>query len=100
MDAPLQTLTNQGSDQAVTLPDCRGDDKPEIPLAIVGAGCIQDTIALHIHHDGVDGAFVAARIHAHAAHNVAAGLGSLLDQGGADGSASESRKVQRSGVVN
>ncbi len=92
--------TDESSDQAITLADLTGDDEPEIPLAVVGAGGIQNAITLQIDHDGMDGALVAAGIHAHAPNDVGAGLGTVLNQGGADGGAGESGEVHRSGVVN
>ena len=99
-DPPRIVSPDQGSDQAITLADLTGDDEPEIPLAVVGACGAQNAIALQIHHNGVDGALVALRIHAHAPHDVGAGLGTVLDQGGADGDAGESGEVHWSGVVN
>jgi hypothetical protein len=97
---PPYGSTDHGSDQAITLADGSGQDEPFIPLAIGGAGGVQDTLALHVHHNGVNGAFVAARVQSHAPHDVGAGLGPLLDQGAADGGAGESGEVHRGGVVN
>jgi hypothetical protein len=91
---------DQSSDQAVPLADCCGDDEPQIPLAIIGTGGTQDAVTLQINHNGVNGALVAAGIHSHSPHDVGAGLGSLLDQGGADCGAGQSGEVHWSGVVN
>jgi len=97
---PLRESADQGGDQTIPLADRGGDDEPQIPLAIVGAGGAQDAVALQINHNGVDGALVAAGVHSHAPHDVGAGLGSLLNQGGADCGAGQSGEVHWSGVVN
>ena len=92
--------SDQGSDQAITLADAIPPDEPQITLAVLVVRCSQDTIALHVHHDGVNGALVAAGIESHAVNDVRAGLGSVLNQRGADCSAGECGEVHRSGVVN
>jgi len=48
----------------------------------------------------MDGALVAAGIHAHGANQVAAGLRTLLDQDAANHGTGEKVKVHRCGVVN
>ena len=97
---PPYGSTDQGSDQAVTLADAVPPDKPLVTLAVGAAGGAQDTVALHVHHNGVDGAFMAAGIHAHAADDLRACLIAVLNQDGANGGAGESGEVHRSGVVN
>ena len=96
----MRGSTDQGSDQAVTLADAVREDAPAVTLAVLGAGCGEDPCILQIHHDGVNGSLVAAGIQSHAAHKVAAGLGSLLDQGRTHGGADDGAEVHRSGVVN
>ena len=91
---------DQGGSESITLADLTGDDEPEIPLAVVGACGTQNAITLQIDHHGVNGALVALRIHAHAPNDVGAGLGTFLNQGGADSDAGESGEVHWSGVVN
>ena len=98
--APPWESADQRRDQAVPLADCCGDDEPQIPLAIIGTGGTQDAIPLQINHNGVDGALVVAGVHSHSPHDVGAGLGSLLNQGGADCGAGQSGEVHWSGVVN
>ena len=97
---PLRESADQSSDQAVPLADGIGIDEPLIPLAVAEAPCVDDAIPLHVHHDGVDGALMAAWIQSHAPHNVGAGLGTVLNQGGADCGADQSGEVHWSGVVN
>lgn len=97
--APRSVSPDQGSDQAVTLADLIGVDEPQIaPLTLHGGA--QSALPLQIDHNGVDGALVALGIESHAAHDVGASLGTVLDQGAADGDAGESGEVHRSGVVN
>ncbi len=91
---------DQGSDQAVALADLSGEDVPGAALAVAGTDGIQGALTLQIDHNGVDGALVASRVHAHAAHQVATGLRTLLNQDAADSDAGEKVKVHRSGVVN
>jgi hypothetical protein len=43
---------------------------------------------------------MALRVESHAPHDVGAGLGSLLNQSGADGDAGQSGEVHWGGVVN
>ena len=92
--------TDHGSDQAVTLADGIGADAPQITLAILGASGSQNPCILQINHHGVNSALVALRVQTHAAHKVAAGLWTMLDQGGANGGADDGAEVHRSGVVN
>lgn len=98
--SPRMGSTDHGSDQAVTLADCGRIDPPLIALAVTVTGCKQNAIALHIHHNGVDGALMALGIQSHAPHNIRACLGSLLDEDDANSSADDGGEVQRSGVVN
>ena len=76
--------SRDGSDQAVALANLIKVHKPQIPLAVIGTGCGQGACLLKINHKGMDGALVTARIQTHRAHKVAAGLGSVVDQAGAD----------------
>ena len=99
-ERPPYGSTDQGGDQAVTLADAVPPDKPLVTLAVGAAGGAQNTVALHVHHNGVDGAFMAAGVHAHAADDLRAGLVTVLHQDGADGVAGEKVKVHLSGVVN
>jgi len=73
-----------GSSDAVPLADRGRHDEPEVALAAVGAGSIQSAVLLHVNHEGVDGALVAAGVHAHGANQVAAGHRAVFDQAGAD----------------
>ena len=73
-----------GSSDAVPLADRGGHDEPEVALAVIGAGGIQDACLLQVHHHGVDGALMAAGVHAHGANQVAAGHRAVVDQAGAD----------------
>ncbi len=81
--------SDQGSNQAVPLADGVGQDEPDIPLAVVAAGGVQDTLLLQVNHQSVNGALVAPGIQSQGAHQVGAGLGTVLDQGGADGGADQ-----------
>ena len=81
--------THQSGNHAVTLADCCGVDEPLIPLAVAQADRIDDAVVLHIHHHGMDGAFVAAGIHAQGANQIGAGHGSVADQSRANGSADD-----------
>ncbi len=87
--APRRESTDHGSDQAVTLADCLRIDKPQIPFAVVCSGGAQDAVTLQINHNGMDGALVALRVHAHAPDDLRAGLGTLLNQGAANGGADQ-----------
>ena len=73
----------------------------EVPLAALAADgvdlCPELPIALQIDHHGVDGAFVALGVHAHAANDLRAGLGTVVQQGGADSDAGEG--VEHGSVV-
>jgi len=86
---PCIVSPDEGSSEAVPLADLIGADEPEIPLAVAAAGGIQNAILLEVNHKGVDGALVAAGIETQFPHKVAAGMGSALDQGGADGGAED-----------
>jgi hypothetical protein len=77
--APRIVSSDQGSDQAVTLADCGRIDPPQIALAVTVTGCKQNAIALHVHHNGVDGALVALGIQSHAPHNIRACLIAVLN---------------------
>ena len=92
--------TDQGGDQAIPLADGSGIDEPGATLAVAGADGVNDALPLHVHHHGVNGALVAAGIHAHGANQVAACHGALLNQDAADGGAGESGEVHWGGVVN
>jgi len=88
-----------GGGKAITLADRGGHDEPEVALAAVAAGGIQNACLLQVNHHGVDGAFVAAGVHAHGANQVAAGHRAVVDQVGADRGADDGGE-HRSGVVN
>lgn len=92
--------TDQGSDHTVTLADGVRKDAPGATLAIAGADGVQNALALQIDHNGVNGALVALRIHAHGADQIRARLRTLLDQDAADHGAGDQVEVHRSGVVN
>lgn len=86
METPLlQTLTEQSSSNAVTFADAVAPDEPLIPFAILGTGGTQDAVFLHVHHQGMNGAFVPAGVQTHATNDFGAGLGTVLNQGAADG---------------
>ncbi len=93
--SPRIVSSDQGRDQAVTLADCGRIDPPQIALAVTVTGCKQNAIALHVHHNGVNGALVALGIQSHAPHNIRACLIAVLNQVGADGSADDAVKVHR-----
>ena len=97
---PPYGSTDQGSDQAITLADGGRVDKPGATLAVAGADGIQDALTLHLNHESVNRALVLAGIETHAAHDLRAGLGTVLNQGGADSGADDGAEVHRSGVVN
>ncbi len=90
--------SRDGSNQAVTLTDRGGNNEPQVALTIVGAGGIQDAFLRQVNHQGVDGALVAAGIQTHGTDQIGAGLGTVLDQVGADGSADDGGE-HRSQVV-
>ena len=48
----------------------------------------------------MDGPLVPFRVQSHTSHKVAASLGTLLNQSGADRGAGDGREVHLSGVVN
>ena len=73
-----------GGSDAVPLADRGGHDEPQVALAVIGAGGIQNACLLKVNHHGVDGAFVATGVHAHGANQVAAGHRAVVDQAGAD----------------
>ena len=98
--SPRIVSSDQGRDQAVTLADCGRIDPPQIALAVTVTGCKQNAIALHVHHNGVNGALMALGIQSHAPHNIRACLGSLLDEDDANSGADDGGEVHRSGVVN
>ena len=74
VEVPLATLARDGVDL-----------RPELP------------IALQIDHHGVDGALVALGVHTHATDDLRAGLGTVVQQGGADSDAGEG--VEHGSVV-
>ena len=53
------------------------------------AGGGEDALLLHVHHQGMDGALVAAGVKTHRAHQVGAGHGAIVDQVSADGGADD-----------
>jgi hypothetical protein len=88
--SPRIVSPDQGSSKAVTLADLIDADEPQIPLARgIVAGGAQDAITLQVHHQGVDGALVAAGIQTQFADQIGAGMGTALDQGGSDGGAED-----------
>jgi len=82
---PLIVSPDQGSSESIPLADHSGVNEPQVTLAIIGSGGAQDAILLHVNHKGVDGSLVAAGIESQFPHQIGAGMGSTLDQGGADG---------------
>jgi hypothetical protein len=82
--APTRSDACHGGGKAITLADRGGHDEPEVALAAVAAGGIQGACLLHVNHEGVNGALVAAGVHAHGANQVAAGHRAVVDQAGAD----------------
>ena len=85
----------QGGGKAITLADRGGHDEPEVALAVVAAGGVQDALPLHFNHESVNGALVLARVHSHASHDVGAGLGTVLNQCAADCGADDGAEVHR-----
>lgn len=98
--APRIVSPEQGSGKTITLADRSGENVPGAALAVAGTDGIQGTLTLKIDHHGVDGALVAAGIHAHGANQIGAGLRSLLNQDAANHGAGDQVEVHRSGVVN
>jgi hypothetical protein len=82
--APGGSDACHGSSDAVPLADRGGHDEPQVALPIIGAGGIQNACLLKVDHEGVDGALMAAGVHAHGANQVAAGHRAVVDQAGAD----------------
>lgn len=76
------------------------EDAPGAALAVAGADGVQRALTLQIDHNSVDGALVAAGIHAHTADQIRAGLRTLLDQDAANHGAGDQVEVHRCGVVN
>ena len=91
---------DQGSNQAIPLADLMIIDKPFCPLAIAGTDGVNSALPLHLNHNGMNGALMAAGIQTHAPHNIGARLGTVLNQGGANGGANQGGEVHRGGVVN
>jgi hypothetical protein len=75
---------DQGSSETIPLPNRSGNRKPQIPFPIVSTGRGDASSSLQINHKGMDGSLVAAGIQTQGAHQVGAGLGTFLDQLGAD----------------
>lgn len=92
------SLPDQGSSEAVPFADRCGINEPQIPFAVAVAQGIDDPLLLHVYHHSMDCALMAAGIHSHTPHDVGAGLGTILDQGGADSDAGQSRKVHWIGL--
>ena len=95
IESPRIVSSDQGSDQAIPLSDCGRIDPPQIALAVTVTGCKQNAIALHIHHNGVNGALMALRVQSHALDDLRACLIAVLNQGGANGVAGDQVKVHR-----
>ena len=85
--------TDHGGDQAVTVADRCREDKPQITLPIVGACGGDDTLTLQINHNSVNGALMAAGVQTHTPNDVRAGLGTVLNQGAANGDAGQGGEV-------
>lgn len=84
--------------EAVTLADVVDIKVPLAALARDGVDlCPELPIALQIDHHGVDGALVALGVHTHAANDLRAGLGTVVEQGGTDSDANEG--VEHGSVV-
>ena len=99
-ERPLRESTDQSSGESITLADCSRHNEPEVALAIVATGGVQDTLTLHFNHESVNSSLVLARVESHATHKVGAGLRSLLNQCAADCGADDGTEVHWSGVVN
>lgn len=95
---PESLRSHKDCGEAVTLADVI---HIKMPLAALAADrvdlCPELPIALQIHHHGVDGALVALGVHTHAANDLRAGLGTVVQQGGTDSDADEG--VEHGSVV-
>ena len=87
--------TDESSDQAITLADGSRVDKPCAPIAVAEADGIQDAFTLHLNHESVNSALVLAGIQSHAAHDLRAGLGTVLNQGRTDSGADDGAEIHR-----
>jgi hypothetical protein len=94
-ERPVRESTDQGSGESITLADGGRNHEPQITLAVVGACGVQDALTLHFNHESVNRALVLARVETHATHKVGAGLGTVLNQGGADCGADDGAEVHR-----
>jgi len=92
---PVRESPDQHGGESITLADCSGHDEPEVALAVIGACGAQNALTLQIHHNGVDGALMAAGVHAHTPHNGGACLGTVLDESAADSGAGDGAEVHR-----
>ena len=99
-ERPVRESTDHGGDQAVTLADGAGQDVPGAALAVASADGVQDALTLHLNHESVNRALVLAGVESHALHDLRAGLGTVLNQSGADCGADDGAEVHRCGVVN
>ena len=95
----ISSDNGDGGGDAINPADAIEIHKPQIPLAIIGSGGAQNACLFQINHKGVDGALVTARVQTHRAHKVAAGLGSVVDQAGADRGADDRSEHDRFGIV-
>lgn len=95
---PQSLRSHKDCSEAVTLADVIHVEVPLATLAADGVDlCPELPIALQIHHHGVDGALVALGVHTHAANDLRAGLGTVVQQGGTDSDANEG--VEHGSVV-
>jgi len=95
---PQSLRSDEDCSEAVTLADGAHVKMPLAALPRDGVDlCPELPIALQIDHNGVDGALVALGVHAHATDDLRAGLGTVVQQGGADSDADEG--VEHGSVV-
>ena len=92
-DCSPRIVSPDQSSEAIPFADGGGIDEPLVPLAIAEAHGVDDALPLHVYHHSVDCALVAAGIQSHALDDLRAGLGTVFNQGGADGVAGESGEV-------
>ena len=95
----ISSDSREGSDQTIALSDLLKVHKPQIPLSVIGTGGGQGARLFQINHKGVNGALMATGVKTHRAHKVAAGLGAIVDQAGADRGADDRSEHDRFGVV-
>ena len=92
--------SDQSSDQAITLANRGWHDEPEVALAIISASGGDGSLPLEIAHNRVNRPLVAAGVHTHATNQVGAGLGTALNQSGADRGTGQGGEIHRCRVVN